>query len=95
MLFSRFVRLVGQSVNQSAGIAYSSQFSSAAHQLQISNRRWSKTKLLLAGAPVAVAAWIIASEDSQRSFRIAYQIPVRVMRDAVTITSIAAGAYLL
>ena len=92
MLASSVSRLVGRLVNQSAGNAYSSKFSSAAHQLQSSNQRWSKTKLLLAGAPVAVAAWIIASEDSQRSFRIAYQIPVRVMRDAITITSIAAGA---
>ena len=92
MLASSLSKLVGRLVNQSAGNAYSSRFSSAAHQLQTSGRQWSKTKLLLAGAPVAVAAWIIASENSQRSFRIAYQIPVRVMRDAITITSIAAGA---
>ncbi len=50
---------------------------------------WSKA--LLAAPPTILAGWIVLSDEPQRRARVAYNVPLRVFRDAVAVISIASG----
>lgn len=50
---------------------------------------WSKA--LLAAPPTVLAGWIVLSDEPQRRARVAYNVPLRVFRDAVAVISIASG----
>ena len=61
-------------------------------QTNVSKPRWSIwSKALLAAPPTILAGWIVLSDEPQRRARVAYKVPLRVVRDAVAIMSIASG----
>ena len=71
---------------------YSNRFFSAEAQLPQPKPRWSVwSKALLAAPPTILAGWIVLSDEPQRRARVAYNVPLRVVRDAVAVISIASG----
>ncbi len=74
---------------------FSSRFFSAEAQLPQrtgSKPGWSVwSKALLAAPPTILAGWIVLSDEPQRRARVAYNVPLRVIRDAVAVISIASG----
>ncbi|KAL3145108.1 hypothetical protein ABBQ38_001717 [Trebouxia sp. C0009 RCD-2024] len=50
-------------------------------------RGWGKA--LLVAPPAILASWIVFSDEPQRRARVAYNVPLRVFRDAVAVVSIA------
>ncbi|DBA69933.1 hypothetical protein WJX79_001480 [Trebouxia sp. C0005] len=60
------------------------------HQTNVSKPRWSVwSKALLAAPPTILAGWIVLSDEPQRRARVAYNVPLRVIRDALAVISIA------
>lgn len=61
-----------------------------------SQKGWSIwSKIALVTPPVLVAGWIGLSNEPQRRARVAYNVPLRVCRDAITVLSIASGLPIL
>ena len=72
----------------SRGLATQSQ----APSNSVNKRGWSLwSKASLAAPPTILTSWILLSDEPKRRARVAYNVPVRVFRDAVTVISIASG----
>lgn len=52
-------------------------------------RGWGKA--VLVAPPAILAGWIVFSDEPKRRARVAYNVPLRVYRDAVAVVSIASG----
>ena len=58
-------------------------------QTTVKQRGWGKA--LLVAPPAILAGWIVFSDEPKRRVRVVYNVPLRVIRDAVAVVSIAAG----
>lgn len=61
-----------------------------ATQSEIKQKGWGKA--LLVAPPAILAGWIVFSDEPKRRARVAYNVPLRVFRDAVAVISITSGA---
>ena len=50
-------------------------------------------KALLVAPPAIIAGWIVFSDEPKRRARVAYNVPLRVLRDAIAVVSIASGCF--
>ena len=60
-----------------------------ATQTGVIKQGWGKA--LLVAPPAIVAGWIVFSDEPKRRARVAYNVPLRVFRDALAVVSIASG----
>lgn len=60
-----------------------------ATQTGVTQQGWGKA--LLIAPPAIVAGWIVFSDEPKRRARVAYNVPLRVFRDAIAVVSIASG----
>ena len=65
--------------------------SSQAHTTQTGSAQQGWGKALLVAPPAILAGWIVFSDEPKRRARVAYNVPLRVFRDAIAVVSIASG----
>ena len=63
-----------------------------ATQAETKQQGWGKA--LLVAPPAILAGWIVFSDEPKRRARVAYNVPLRVFRDAVAVISITSGTSL-